>query len=189
MWSIITLIISNWLQRSILIQCVGRIGQMHEFQEVDDGTPLQYSCLEIPWTEEPGRLQSMGSLRIRHDWETSLSLFTFTHWRRKWQPTPLFLLGVPGMAEPGGLPSRLKPLSSSSLGSRRMGGVIYFTLFPLACKASLLYLLTTKSLAPRTCDSRWLTCEVEYEGSGGRMKRAWHEEGWVRKRSCLRRHF
>ena len=54
-----------------------------------DGTPLQYSCLEIPWTEEPGRLQSMGSLRVRHDWATSL--FTFMHWRRKWQPTPLFL--------------------------------------------------------------------------------------------------
>ena len=30
----------------------------------DTGTPLQYSCLEIPWTEEPGRLQSMGSLRV-----------------------------------------------------------------------------------------------------------------------------
>ena len=27
-----------------------------------------------PWTEEPGRLQSMGSLRVRHNWETSLSL-------------------------------------------------------------------------------------------------------------------
>ena len=31
------------------------------------GTPLQYSCLEIPWMEEPGRLQSMGSLRVGHD--------------------------------------------------------------------------------------------------------------------------
>ena len=30
---------------------------------------------KIPWTEEPGRLQSMGSLRVRHDWTTSLSLF------------------------------------------------------------------------------------------------------------------
>ena len=29
---------------------------------------------KIPWTEEPGRLQSMGSPRVRHDWETSLSL-------------------------------------------------------------------------------------------------------------------
>ena len=46
-----------------------------------------------PWTEEPGRLQSMGSLRVGHDWATSLSLFTFTHWRRRWQPTPVFLPG------------------------------------------------------------------------------------------------
>ena len=46
---------------------------------------------KIPWTEEPGRLQSMGSLRVRHNWVTSLSLFTFMHWRRKWQPTPVFL--------------------------------------------------------------------------------------------------
>ena len=48
---------------------------------------------KIPWTEEPGRLQSMGSLRVRHNWATSLSLFTFMHWRRKWQPTPVFLPG------------------------------------------------------------------------------------------------
>ena len=48
---------------------------------------------KIPWTEEPGRLQSMGSLTVRHDWATSLSLFTFMPWRRKWQPTPLFLPG------------------------------------------------------------------------------------------------
>ena len=44
---------------------------------------------KIPWTEEPGMLQSMGSLRVRHD-------FTFTfhfHLRRKWQPTPVFLPG------------------------------------------------------------------------------------------------
>ena len=31
------------------------------------GNPRQYSCLENPWTEEPGRLQSMGSQRVRHD--------------------------------------------------------------------------------------------------------------------------
>ena len=48
---------------------------------------------KIPWTEEPGRLQSMGSLRVGHDWATSLSLFTFMHWRKKWQPTPVFLPG------------------------------------------------------------------------------------------------
>ena len=48
---------------------------------------------KIPWTEEPGGLQSMGSLGVGHDWATSLSLFTFMHWRRKWQPTPVFLPG------------------------------------------------------------------------------------------------
>ena len=58
-----------------------------------DGTPLQYSCLENPWTEEPGRLQSMGSLRVGYDWVTWLSFFTFMPWRRKWQPTPVFLPG------------------------------------------------------------------------------------------------
>ena len=48
---------------------------------------------KIPWMEEPARLQSMGLGRVRHIWETSLSLFTFLHWRRKWQPTPVFLPG------------------------------------------------------------------------------------------------
>ena len=41
---------------------------------------------KIPWMEEP-------SLRVRHDWATSLSFFTFMRWRRKWQPTPVFLPG------------------------------------------------------------------------------------------------
>ena len=48
---------------------------------------------KIPWTEEAGRLQSMGSLKVGHDSVTSLSLFTFMHWRRKWQSTPVFLPG------------------------------------------------------------------------------------------------
>ena len=76
----------------------------------------------IAWTEEPGRLQSMGSLRVGHDWATSLSLFTFMHWRRQWQPTPVFLPGesqglgawwaaVYGVARSR---TRLKWLSSSS---------------------------------------------------------------------------
>ena len=61
---------------------------------------------KIPWMEELGRLQSMGFLRVRHDWATSLSLFSFMHWRRKWQPTPVFLAWrIPGTGEPGGLPS------------------------------------------------------------------------------------
>ena len=77
---------------------------------------------KIPWMEEPGRLQSMGSLRVGHDWATSLSLFTFIHWRRKWQPTPVFLPGesqrqwapVYGVAQSR---TGLKRLSSSSSSS------------------------------------------------------------------------
>ena len=48
---------------------------------------------KLPWMEEPGRLLSVGSWRVRHDWVTSLSLFIFMHWRRKWQPTAVFLSG------------------------------------------------------------------------------------------------
>ena len=48
---------------------------------------------KIPRMEEPGRLQSTGSRRVGHNWAASLSLFTFLHWRRKWQPTPVFLPG------------------------------------------------------------------------------------------------
>ena len=68
---------------------------------------------KIPCTEEPGRLQAMGSQRGGHDWATSLSLFTFMHWRRKWQPTPVFLPGESqGTEEPSGL---------LSMGSHRVG--------------------------------------------------------------------
>jgi len=35
-----------------------------------NGNPFQYSCLENPWTEEPGGLQSMGLQRVRHDLAT-----------------------------------------------------------------------------------------------------------------------
>ena len=35
------------------------------------GYPLQYSCLAIPWTQEPGELQSMGLQRVRHNWKTN----------------------------------------------------------------------------------------------------------------------
>ena len=52
----------------------------------------------IPWTEEPGRLQSMGLLRVGHDLATSLSLFTFIYWR-------ILAWRIPGTEEPSGLPS------------------------------------------------------------------------------------
>ena len=67
---------------------------MHSGCGEGNGNPLQYSCLQKSHGQrEAGRLQSMGSLRVGYNWATSLSLFTFMHWRRKWQPTPVFLPG------------------------------------------------------------------------------------------------
>ena len=63
---------------------------------------------KIPWMEEPGRLQSMGLLRVGHDSATSLSLFTFHfHALEKEMATHSSVLAwrIPGTAEPGGLPS------------------------------------------------------------------------------------
>ena len=67
---------------------------------------------KVPWTEEPGGLQSMGSLRVGHDWATSLT-FHF-HALEKEMATHSSILAwrIPGMAEPGGLPS---------IGSHRVG--------------------------------------------------------------------
>ena len=68
---------------------------------------------KTPWTEEPGRLQSMGSLRVK----TRLSNFTFTfhfHALEKEMATHSSVLAwrIPKTGEPGGLPS---------LGSHRVG--------------------------------------------------------------------
>ena len=58
-----------------------------------NGTPLQYFCLENPMDWGAWWAAVHGVARVRHYWATSLSLFTFMHWRRKWQPTPVFLPG------------------------------------------------------------------------------------------------
>ena len=86
-----------------------------------NGNPLQCSCLENPRDGEAWWTALYGSHRVGHDWSdlaaaaaaTSLSLLTFMHWRRKWQPTPAFL---PGESQGRGSLSRtwLKQLSSSS---------------------------------------------------------------------------
>jgi len=95
---------------------------------------------EIPRTEEPGRLQSMGLRRVGHDWATSLSLFTFMHWRRKWQSTPAFLPGESQGWEPGGL---------LSMGSHRVG----HNWCDLAAAAAYMYHIFIYST-----DDRYLSC-------------------------------
>ena len=90
--------------------------------EEENGNPLQYAlekamaphsstlAWKIPWTQEPGRLQSLGSQRVGHD-------FTFTfhfHALEKEMATHSSVLAwrIPETVEPGGLPS---------LGSHRVG--------------------------------------------------------------------
>ena len=61
---------------------------------------------KIPWTEEPGRLQSMGSLRVGQDRAISFSLFAFMHWRTKMAThSSVLAWRIPGTGEPSGLPS------------------------------------------------------------------------------------
>ena len=71
---------------------------------------------KIPWMEEPGRLQSMGSLRVGQDWASSLSLFIFMHWRRKWQThSSVLAWRIPRTGEP----RRLQSLGSHRVGLKR----------------------------------------------------------------------
>ena len=93
--------IDKWCLRLVLLSVTS--SHYHEFEEVsiphsEKAMAFHSSTLawRSPWTEEPGRLQSMGSWRVRHTTEWlhfHFSLFTFIHWRRKWQPTPVFLHG------------------------------------------------------------------------------------------------
>ena len=92
---------------------------------------------KIPWMGEPGGLQSMGSLRVRHNWVASLSLFTFMHWRRKWQPTPVFLPGESQgrTGEPGGLPSMASHRVGPDWSDLAAAAVVYIN------EASLFFIL------------------------------------------------
>ena len=67
--------------------------KLGEFQEKAMAPHSSTLAWKIPRMEDPGGLQSMGSLRVGHDWVTSISLFAFLHWRRKWQPNTVFLPG------------------------------------------------------------------------------------------------
>ena len=112
-------VLMRWMKLEPIIQSEVSQKEKHKYcilthvSEKAMATHSSTLAWKIPRTEEPGRLQSMGSLRVRYDWVTSLSFFTFMHWRRKWQPTPVFLPGESqGQGEPGGLPS---------MGSQRVG--------------------------------------------------------------------
>ena len=88
-----------------------------------DGTPLQYSCLENPMDRGAWWAAVYGVAEGQKHWATSLPLLTFMHWRRKWQPTPVFLPGESrGRGSLVGCRlwgrtewTRLKRLSSSSM--------------------------------------------------------------------------
>ena len=84
-----------------LVQSLGQ----EDLLEKEMATHSSILAWKIPWMEKPGRLHSMGLQRVGHDWVTSLSLFTFMHWKSKWQPTPVLLPGETQGREPGGLPS------------------------------------------------------------------------------------
>ena len=94
---------TEWLNNNNLI-CTSKVknrygekySYIHRYSCISEKAmaPLSSTLAwKIPWTEEPGRLQSMGSLRVRRNWVTSLSLFIIMHWKRKWQSTPVFLPG------------------------------------------------------------------------------------------------
>ena len=86
----------NWFKMLCWSMLYSKMTQLHTYRHSLEKAMATHSSTlawKIPWTEEPGGLQSMGSLRVGNDWATSLSLFTFMHWRRKWQPTPVFLPG------------------------------------------------------------------------------------------------
>ena len=84
---------TRWLWRS------SNIMRIKVFGGEGNGNPLQYSCPENPmgrgaWEAAVhGVAKSQTWLQLHFHFSLSLWLFTFLHWRRKWQPTPVFLPG------------------------------------------------------------------------------------------------
>ena len=130
---------------------------------VTHSSPLAW---KIPRTEEPGGLQSMGSLRVGHDWATSLSLFTFMHWEGNGNPLQGSCLENPrdrgawwaavyGVAQSR---TRLKWLSSSSSSSdfsysnREVADWYWFPQYFWKCYRTMLpQMLGKPNLVPSLC--------------------------------------
>ena len=98
LWILLSLPCKQWVTSFLLLSRVLPFFLPFYYQQYDNAEKAMAPhsstlAWKIPWTEEPGGLQSMGSLGVGHDWVTSLYFFTFMHWRRKWQPTPVFLPG------------------------------------------------------------------------------------------------
>ena len=109
---------------------------------------------KIPWMEEPGRLQSMGSLRVGHDWVTSLSLSCIGEGNGN--PLQCSCLENPRDRGPWRVPvygvtqsrTRLKWLSSSS---NKMASV-YMSKLPV----------NTQILAQRNLAFEYLLCPIAF---------------------------
>ena len=116
----------------------GDLSMSRSFNGEGNGTPSQYSCLENPMDGGAWRAAVHGVSEGQTQLSTSLSLFTFMHRRRKWQPALAWR--IPGTGEPGGLPS---------MGSHRVGhdwsdlavavAVGHLNLVPLGMGATCLY--------------------------------------------------
>ena len=95
------------LSMILFILVLGFESRIPNFPSVDEKAMAPHSSTlawKIPWTEEPGRLQSRGSLRVGHDWATSLSLFTFMHLKKEMAThSSVLAWKIPGKGEPGGL--------------------------------------------------------------------------------------
>jgi len=98
---------------------------------------------KIPWTEEPDRMQSMGSLRIGQDWATSLSLFTSMHWRRKWQRIQCTCLENP--RDGGAWWAAVYGVAQSRIRLKRLSSSSSTALFPPWLSSLFLVLLNNSS--------------------------------------------
>ena len=112
---------------------------------------------KLPWTEEPGRLQSMGSQRVGHDWATSLSLFHFPELEKEMAThSSVLAWRIPGMGEPRGL---------LFMGSHRVGQD--WSDFAAAAAAVVcIYQSSTPNLSLPQGFTKWLSGEESAYNAG-----------------------